>query len=493
MRLELTKPAFNKEYFLVLLPVFFVWHGFVENYTSVTLSGVFDLLLGYLLALLILFAVFYLVFRSWRKTSVFVFLVMAFHFFFGALHDLSKTILENSFLIKYTFILPFSLVFFIVMAVLIKRTRSNFSRLVKFLNLLFLVLILVDLPLLFKNIQKENDRRPLQMGMQVCDSCKKPDIFLIVADEYAGPGQLNEMFSFDNTAFEKELGSRGFHIVKNSRSNYDFTPFSMSSMLSMNYLKNIEGRNSSKHDMNICSDLINHNELWNFFLNNGYSIINNSIFHVNDKPSEVPQGLLFMGTRLITSQTFISRFNYDIRFNLVTRYRIKSEIRRMTLFQHRSNEKLIENLKEETSRHSLQPRFVYTHLLMPHYPYYFNSKGEMRSIEFLSDMANYRNKEAYVEYLQYCNGIFLQLIDNILKHSKQPPVIIFMSDHGYRLDDKADDKYRFMNFNTILLPSRKYGSFYNGMTNINQFRTLLNVEFGQQLPILKDSLSRLRD
>ena len=200
-----------------------------------------------------------------------------------------------------------------------------------------------------------------------------------------------------------------------------------------------------------------------------------------------------MGTRLITSQTFISRFNYDIRFNLVTRYRIKSEIRRMTLFQHRSNEKLIENLKEETSRHSLQPRFVYTHLLMPHYPYYFNSKGEMRSIEFLSDMANYRNKEAYVEYLQYCNGIFLQLIDNILKHSKQPPVIIFMSDHGYRLDDKADDKYRFMNFNTILLPSREYGSFYNGMTNINQFRTLLNVEFGQQLPILKDSLSRLRD
>ena len=88
MRFELTKPAFNKEYFLVLLPVFFVWHGFVENYTSVTLSGVFDLLLGYLLALLILFAVFYLVFRSWRKTSVFVFLVMAFQFFFFELHYL---------------------------------------------------------------------------------------------------------------------------------------------------------------------------------------------------------------------------------------------------------------------------------------------------------------------------------------------------------------------------------------------------------------------
>jgi hypothetical protein len=493
MKFELRKPAFNKEFFILLLPVFFVWHGFVENYVSVSVNEAANLLIDYLLSVIVLFAIFYWLFRSWRKTSIFVFLLMAYYFFFGAVHDFAKRFLEGSFLVKYSFILPFSLIAFIVLAVLIRRTKSGFSKLTRFLNLLLLVLILIEIPVLLKAIKKANERPPLEMGLQVCDTCKKPDVYLIVADEYAGGDQLREMFEFDNSAFENQLVSRGFHIVPGSRSNYDFTPFSISSMLSMNYLQNIVGRNSSKQDMNICSGLINHNNLWNFFKTNGYSIINNSIFHVNNQPTKVPQGFLFMGTRLITSQTFVSRFNMDIRFNLVTKYKVKSEIRRMAYLQQRSNQKVINGLMNELKDNPDKPRFVYTHLLMPHYPYYNDSKGNLRSLEFLSDINNYRNKQAYLEYLQYCNGVFIQMIDAILANSKQPPVIIFMSDHGYRMDDKADDKYRFMNFNSILIPSRNYDSFYKGMSNINQFRTLLNVEFGQQLPILKDSLSRLRD
>jgi len=44
-----------------------------------------------------------------------------------------------------------------------------------------------------------------------------------------------------------------------------------------------------------------------------------------------------------------------------------------------------------------------------------------------------------------------------------------------------------MNLNSILLPGKNYNGYYNGMSNINQLRILLNNEFGQKLPLLKDS------
>ena len=72
---------------------------------------------------------------------------------------------------------------------------------------------------------------------------------------------------------------------------------------------------------------------------------------------------------------------------------------------------------------------------------------------------------------------------------------MFMSDHGFRefIADSVDHSYHYMNINAIYLPNKQYQAFYKGMSNVNQFRILLNTEFNQRLPILKDSTSFLKE
>jgi hypothetical protein len=69
-----------------------------------------------------------------------------------------------------------------------------------------------------------------------------------------------------------------------------------------------------------------------------------------------------------------------------------------------------------------------------------------------------------------------------------------MSDHGFRqFKEPVDKKYYFSNLISIYLPDGNYSGFYDGMSNVNMFRAFLNTEFGQNLPILKDSTIFLRE
>jgi hypothetical protein len=321
-----------------------------------------------------------------------------------------------------------------------------------------------------------------------CDTCKKPDVYLIIADEYADSASLKEVFDFNNTALLTGLRNRGFHIINNSKSNYNFTTYSMASMFQMNYLPAMKGRNSDLLDRNKCYELINNSSLWTFFKKNGYELKNHSPFFIDNIPTEAPQNYILIGANMITSQTFLSRLNRDLRYHLALTFKIQSEVHRVAYFIDRCNKLLLSRLLEEP-KSSGKPKFVYTHLEMPHYPYYFTKEGRPNPIEILAEGNQWRQKE-YIEYLQYCNGVLMKTIDTILKESKEPPIILFMSDHGFReftADIEKNAKYYFMNLNTVYLPEKNYQKFGDSISIVNQFRVLLNTAFGQQLPLLKDS------
>lgn len=96
-------------------------------------------------------------------------------------------------------------------------------------------------------------------------------------------------------------------------------------------------------------------------------------------------------------------------------------------------------------------------------------------------------RELYLGYLQYANKKLLQFIDAIRKASVRPPVILLMSDHGLRRD-WVPTPHHFRNINAVFIPdSNSRGAFYSGISNVNQFRALLNLKFDQELPLLPDS------
>jgi hypothetical protein len=489
--------TWNREFFLFLLPLFFVLNGFNRNYGLVPWSDVPVLAGIYLAASVVVALLFLLLFRSWRKAAVAAFLLMAFHFFFGPVHDWLKAVLGDSFPVRYSFILPAALTGWVLLVRYIYKTKRPFRRFTNFFNLLLLVLLLIDATQLsYRNMSRgKENTAAVPHGFTAGDTCSSPDIYLIVADEYAGNRELKEVFGFDNSAFENALRQRGFHVSGNSVSNYNFTPFSIASLLDMNYLQGIEGRNSSKSDRDTCYNLINQNTLTRFLRSRGYEFVNNSFFRFAGQAPE-EESITFhlvAGKKLITSGTFLSRIDRDIRFNLVSHFKIESEMKNFAYRELNSNNRLLERTRKEAEAHGSAPRFIYTHLMMPHYPYFFDSSGRANPVETLMENQQVQ-KEKYIGYLQYSNRIFLQLIDHILAHSKTPPIIIFMGDHGFRhLPDTIDKSYHFMNFSSIHLPNKNAPPLPDTLSSVNQLRILLNTAFGQQLPLLKDSTSFLQE
>ena len=94
--------------------------------------------------------------------------------------------------------------------------------------------------------------------------------------------------------------------------------------------------------------------------------------------------------------------------------------------------------------------------MIPHHPYYFDSNGDSLPLKKLLLFKN-TNSDDYIEYLKYGNKKILQLVDQILANSPTPPVIMLLSDHGFRHPAKnIDRKYDFMNLNAIYLPGKNY-------------------------------------
>lgn len=478
---------YRQPVFLILLPVFFVFHGFTENYNSIPSGDALFLTLIYIAVSIVIAAIFYLIYRNTRKAAFITFSIMAFHFFFGAMQDFLRNHFEGSFLSRYIFILPSGLIIFIMLLILLKK-RDPIT-LQPYLNILLAVIILTDVVWLLSKMNAQlKENQMLAFTNQVhCDSCKSPDIYFVILDGYSGNSALIENFNFDNSGFENELDQLGFYVTENSISNYNYTPFSIASVLNAAYLRlNMETKGPG--NLNNSYLRIRNNRVVNFLESYHYQFYNYSIFNFADIPSTASGNFLRARTQLITSQTFLSRLWKDIVFNVETRkWKIRPLEKKLAYAHLENNNNSIRKMLETASTGSPYPKFIYTHLMMPHYPYYYNSKGQPMAFEYLLQGQQY-NKKNYVEYLQYCNQKIVQFTNTILKASSAPPVIILAGDHGFRQKNKDEDrKYCFSNLMAVYLPTGDYSNFYTGMSLVNLFPAVFNSVFDQEIPVLKDS------
>ncbi|MEO5946234.1 MAG: sulfatase-like hydrolase/transferase [Chitinophagaceae bacterium] len=479
--------------FLYLLPVFFVLHGYTENYNLVPFQDAVILTAYYIGSIILLLLIFKLVFRNFTKAALFAFILLSYHLFFGTVHDTLKKIIPDSFLTKYIFILPFSLIVLLFLFIVIKKNIASLTKVNLYLNMLFLLLVTLDaVQFCIKIIADHNKVSKLPGSLTSCENCPKPDVYLIIADEYAGQTELSDLFQFNNTPFLNQLVARNFYTIPESTSNYNYTPFSMASILNMDYL-NLENSYRQKNDLAYSYQVIKESKLIQFFKNTGYQFYNYSIFDFEGQPAPINMGLLPVKTKLITSQTFLSRINRDLSYHLVTFFKSKKEIRKRVYSNRINNELFYKSTIEISKKDIPKPKFVYTHIEMPHYPYYYDKNGVEQPFEKLEE--GYQiNKSAYIEYLQYSNTKLLELVDHILKNSKKPPIIILMGDHGFRhFTEKVEGKYYFLNLTSLHFPDKNYEKINDSLSGVNLFRLILNKQFQQHLPYLKDSTSYLKD
>jgi hypothetical protein len=362
----------------------------------------------------------------------------------------------------------------------LRRYGKGTTKFVTYLNLLFILLIGIDIFLVVEKITRSGSTHTLPAGFAACMDCKRPDVYIIIADEYAGNDELKDIFGFDDSAFQRQLVKRGFQVVPHSSSNYNYTPYSIASTLEMDYLD--LGRTPL---LPYTYSVINDNRFLRFLEFHGYELYNFSFFDVGGQPTHTQETFLPNRTRLITSQTLLNRVAKELRFHLSTDLGWKEEQRKQAYFNLDNNRKLTALTLSTSQEKSPGPRLVLTHLMMPHYPYYFDREGRAFPFETLLE-GNQGNRERYIEYLQYANGQLLALVDHLLANSASPPIIVLMGDHGFRhFKEDVARKYYFSNFVSVHMPEPV--PIPDSITNVNLLRWVLNTGFRQQLPYLADS------
>lgn len=472
--------------------VYFILHGYAVHGDLLPLKDLF-LLLGKLLMLgIVLFGICIKLFRDQRKAGLFTSFLLVISLFYGAFQDFLASTKVVHWLSHFLVLVPLCMLLAITVFIGLKLTRHLFNKLLLFINALLLLYILFDAGSVVIRSLNGNPSMPgKENRFSGCDTCNRPSVYLVLLDEYMGDTALKQYFKYDNSVFNNYLLQEEFHLVKRPASNYSVTMFSMASMLDMRYLTPrgaISMYNHYAYDDALKK--IRDNEVCARFEKWGYRIVNYSPFHLTQAPAGYETGLVLAEISILTSQTIWHRLGQYLPAFLAKRGIMPSLAKEKDDKYATDNESMIEQTLRDSRKQEASPAFYYVHLTIPHHPYVFDSTGR-RTVpgSLKKGDAKTETDQDYLQYLVYANKRISVFISQLKKNTGNKAVILLMSDHGYRAEKSDIPKLAFQNFNAIYLPGKEYKGWYDGITNVNQFRVLFNTLFHQEMPLLKDSLA----
>ena len=477
-------------FFLLLFFLFFCLHGWAENYSSISFIEVFLVGLSVFVVNIILFVIFYFFTRKILYAALITFFVIVWYFFFGAIHDFIKNTELLTFLRRYTTLLPLLIVATIIWIVFLKKNKPKWNNITLYLNLLLLIYCLIDAVKLANLSFAKQSIRPSSAFNN--DLVKlKPNVYFLLFDGYPGQKTLTDSFKFSNEKFTNFLQKNEF-VTLSIMSNYDKTHYSMSSIFNMQYVNQEYKVNPyCQKDYQSRQNEIKNGAVFSIFKNMGYRIFNYSIFDLEKSPGlDDKNSFLFGHSFLLTDKILLNRIRKNTWINptgMVIKYLPFLQNQSIFVFRN-SNVKAQRLLSEKLNNNSTNPIFCYTHILMPHEPYYFDSTGlDTNPTNFLSNEI-LLDRGKFISYLKYTNIVAEKMLLEIRK--KDPnAIIIFMSDHGVRNFPRLShfEIGNYFNICFLYFPNKNYGKIPLKITNVNVFTYLFNTQFNQQLSYLKDT------
>lgn len=471
-------------FFLFLLPAFYYLNVAVSVYSAGMKSLLLFQFAVHFFAAIAGALFFFFFWRNYRKATLLSFMLLCFYFFYSPIVDLIKQVFGPAvFIARYTFLLPFFLLLLSFCAYRIYKSSKRFRQLFLFLNLLFFVLCLFEAVRFSTTKFGYYDDDKVMSQFRKYDGVEKPDVYLIIADEYAGQMTLKEKFGYDNSGFVNELRNRGFYVAERPKTNYNQTVYSMASLFAMDYLNLKNDKKTLIGDYMLCRDIIENSSAGKYFVDLGYQFNNISFFDFQDTKRKIYESYFPDRNEIVNFNTFLSKLIRETGYHFRNIPRLGGE--EVTYNLNVIADSLF---KSSLKERRLNSRFLYLHYLMPHHPYFFDSSGNNNKSILLKHMPDSIRQKTYLSYLKFTNKKLLDAIDEILHSSKLPPIIIHASDHGYKqYVEKPDNKYYFNNFFSVYFPNKDYSGFYDSISTVNVFRTVLNSQFGQRLPLLKDT------
>ncbi len=475
-------------FFLFLLVLFFCLHGSVENYGYLFMEEVVKTGAVILLCIALFFGLIWLLTKNIHFASLLTFFISLWYLFFGAVHDFIKSTAFLNFLQSYAVLLPVLLFANFLFIWWLKKYKQLYPKLFLYLNLLFIIFSMGDGILLANKQSKYKEATVVNpVSFDQSKVTAKPNVYFLLFDEYAGYKSLQDSFGFKNDSLYNFMQQQGFKLLP-TFSNYDFTPYSMSSIFNMQYVFGSHNNQVlAQTDIQQRFGEIRNGQVPAIFKSMGYKIANFSMFDFKDNPAlSQTNGLFPIHAALLTNKIFHNRIFKDIGWWFVTgRFQIPF-LKKNILYKDDAYNKLVEEkLLQATAIKNVQPVFSYAHFFLPHSQYCRDSTGALNAPEKISDLFN---KSLYLSYLKYTNKVLQGLVKNITA-SDTAAIVIVMSDHGfYDYNSPGEyDPYNYDNICMVKLPAGMADAVNLPRSNVNFFRYLFNTSYGQNIPYLKDS------
>ncbi len=366
----------------------------------------------------------------------------------------------------------------LVLTVALARSRRPFALTGRALGLAVLVLVSLNLTGILLHHVRSLWRQVRQNGQNERTATGNhsggPDIYCFVLDEFAALETARSLFNYDNSAFADKLRQLGFFVARDSRSPFLKTELAFAAFLNL-------GEDDGHGDP---FPRIRRNEVASFLKGRGYRIIE---FPVSET--------MFMEAadqRYDYSMTRASIFFNDFYRTLFDRSLLRIlpdrwDRKNPTASRYYRDRVLqvFEKLPEAIKIPG--PKFVFVHLYCPHEPFVFDARGGPAADGHLWDHAN---PDFYLQQYVFISARMLDVAAAILAGSRQPPVIIIQSDHGYRgsrgrkkWPRRVEREESMKVFNALRLPGVSVAAIDPSLSPLNNFRLVFNFYFGTNYPL----------
>jgi hypothetical protein len=419
---------------------------------------------------------------------------MLIYFLFGAFKDFAQRAGVPHMLTRYSIVLPTLTAGLVFIFLYLRKSKTSFSRFSKYLATLLLAVAGIEIAFLAINLVHKpttdygDKNHNLIQNTVVPPQATKPNIFWIVLDAYSSSETLKSKWHFNNP-LDTQLQKKRFFVHRSAISPYNYTHFSLSSTLDMQYLCCLKnGSRVDFRDMAIGSKTLFDNNTITFLKANGYDFYNYSVFDMKDHAAKPYIKFKLDRSLLITYTTLSSAIERDIWWNVrnfisgdlngvhqTAKHDLKRSADRQCIMI-RQSEKLI----EESVKH-VRPSMYMFHYMITHDPFVFNADGSFY------EKARFNSRDGYLSSIQYANKVVNDITDLILSTNKDKNfVIIIQSDHGFRYgeDEPEFEKESCKIFYAVYCSDGIYNEWKSNTSSINTFRLVFNKYFRTAYPML---------
>ncbi|MBY0476048.1 MAG: LTA synthase family protein [Chitinophagaceae bacterium] len=500
---QITQFFKTRPLFLLLLPLFFIYSGYNELFGFLSFPFVVRNFAVCVVCMLVLFLVSFFFLKTKTKASVFTFFCALFFLVFGYLHDSLKQLSATAFFTKFTVLLPLCTLLLFILFLYLKKRKKDFTELYLFLNALFCILLFSEIPNSIKRYRLDQSVHNLidfrlnafnsyKPSAPVADSLK-PDIYFLVFDAMTSSKGLMQVIGKNHTELDSFLRQHEFYIAENASANYNSTVHSLSTTFNMDYLPTwiVPVANDPKALFWGSASILN-NSLFSILQKEGYETKSYQPISFDNKDWNDETFFSNLKKNHFYFKTLPGRLSRDLFWNYSKIDLPFIHQKQIQFIEDRNQQKqqsfnrTAELLKNSCSTTG-KPKFVYSHFMIPHEQYIFDSTGKLKLPLQTIIHRKEEDAPAYYQQVIYAGKVIKDLVQHIRENNKKNTVIIVAGDHGYRTEQGNKTGYTFSNLQAIYFPDRQYQQLYDSISPVNTFRVVLNKYFNAGFTLHADS------